>query len=41
MEFKYTPEELAALPAKINEVIHALQEEADIRYNSISRQNIS
>ena len=38
MEFKYTPEELAALPAKINEVIHALQEEADIKYNSISRQ---
>lgn len=37
MEFKYTPEELAALPAKINEVIRVIQE-IDIGYNFISRQ---
>ena len=36
MEFKYTPEELAALPAKINEVIRTLQE-ADIGFDNLSR----
>lgn len=37
MEFKYTPEELAALPAKIDEVIHLLQE-ADIGFNYFSKR---